>query len=74
VNTLVDIKGEGCGYADETLSARSWRLRHVPGGRGAVKIIDTLFFWQEGHCRQAYESKVQRRQLPREYRRDKWPA
>ena len=53
------------GWPDETLSSRAWRLRDT--GRGwavARKAVDTLFFWQPGHCRAAYESEIQRRHLP----------
>lgn len=56
------------GMADETLSARAWR-HHLDGSRDWPRaIIDTLFFWQTDHCRSAYESEVERRQLPPEYR------
>ena len=52
------------GMADETLSARAWR-NHLKGERTwLVKVIDTLFFWQTEHCRTAYESEVERKQLP----------
>ena len=61
VNTLF------CGMADETLSARAWR-HHLKGERTwLVKLIDTLFFWQKDHCRTAYESEVERKQLPAGY-------
>lgn len=65
VNTLAWLPGDGFGYADETLSARAWRLRRHSH---AWKVIDVLFFWQKGHCRQAYEAERQRRHLPDEYR------
>ena len=56
------------GMADETLSARAWR-HHLDGSRDwPWAIIDALFFWQTDHCRSAYESEVERRQLPPEYR------
>lgn len=56
------------GMADETLSARAWR-HHLDGSRDWPRvIIDALFFWQTDHCRTAYESEVERRQLPPEYR------
>lgn len=56
------------GMADETLSARAWR-HHLDGSRDWPRaIIDALFFWQADHCRIAYESEVERRQLPPEYR------
>lgn len=55
------------GMADETLSARAWR-NHLKGRRSwPVKFIDALFFWQKDHCREAYESEVERKQLPAGY-------
>ena len=63
-NTIVWIPGDGFGYADETLSARAWRLRH---SSNAYRIIDTIFFWQEYHCKEAYQSEVERKHLPRHY-------
>lgn len=62
VNTLL------WGKADETLSARAWR-HHLDGSRDwPYKLIDALFFWQSDHCRQAYESEMERAHLPKEYR------
>lgn len=61
-NTLVG------GYADETLSARAWRLHAVSRGwRCARRVIDGLFFWQVNHCLSAYESERVKRHLPGEY-------
>ncbi len=57
-----------CGYADETLSARSYRNREHGIGRIAYRAINGLFFWQEDHCRSSWESEVKRRQLPPVYR------
>ena len=54
------------GMADETLSARSWRLRDKNPKIRAV--IDGLFFWDKDHCRTSYESELERKQLPSEYR------
>lgn len=65
LNTVTWIKGDGFGYADETLSARAWRLRHKSG---AWKRIDRLFFFDKDHCRTSYESELYRKQLPSEYR------
>lgn len=69
-------------FADETLSARTWR-----GARSAKRIpmlllpvIDFLFSWQTAdlndedgtpiasHCHRAYEKEKMRRGLPPEYR------
>lgn len=63
-NTVVWIKGDGFGYADETLSARAWRLRDQSN---AWKRIDALFFWDEEHCRKSYQSEVRRKHLPNHY-------
>lgn len=56
------------GYADETLSARCYRLRLVSRAwANGLKIVDFLF--GKGHCRESYESEERRRHLPVEYRR-----
>ncbi len=52
------------GYADETLSARAWRLR---GENSWHRVIDALFFWQGNHCQQSYDSELRRKQLPGVY-------
>ena len=48
-------------YADETLSARSYRA-HRDGkilGKVFMPLIDMLFFWQgAGHCKNAYIKDV----------------
>ena len=57
------------GWADETLSARAYRL----SGDSlrwyiTMRVIDALFFWQEAHCYASYDSERERRHLPVEYR------
>jgi hypothetical protein len=66
VNTLVYISGDGFGYADETLSARAWRLREQSSW--PYKAINWLFFWQKDHCKNAYYEEVHNKQLPQDYR------
>lgn len=57
------------GWADETISSVAWRKRHDGKGWAILRrVIDTLFFWQTNHCRSAYESEKNRRQLPPELR------
>ena len=60
-NTLIG------GMADETLSARLWRLQHP-----AHKFVDALFFWdREGpirHCELSYRAELLRQHLPVGYR------
>lgn len=55
------------GYADESISARCWRLKNK-GWTWQYKVINKIFFWQSNHCEYAYESEKLRRQLPAEYR------
>ncbi len=61
VNTLIG------GYADETLSSRAHR-RRLRGKGGVAWVIDHIFFWQDEHCKTAYESELERAQLPVEFR------
>ena len=67
INTLIYFKEDGFGYADETLSARVWRLQHP-----FHKVIDKVFFFDKEddmkHCQLSYLSEVERRQLPPAYR------
>lgn len=62
INTLF------CGYADETLSSRSYR-HYRDGDRKWPKIlIDSILFFDKDHCKTSYESEMLRRQLPPEMR------
>lgn len=72
------------GYADETLSARSFRSARSDGFSGrweaARRVIDALFVWQDWlvkrrgewtgarHCERAWEAEIERKQYPSEYR------
>lgn len=57
------------GMADETLSARSFRLELKSAGWARMRrFVDALFFWQTNHCRAAYISEYAKRQMPGEYR------
>lgn len=56
------------GYADETISARCWRLRERQPYSTLRAIVDGLFFWEPEHCKQSYESEVERMQSPIEER------
>lgn len=58
------------GWADETLSARAWRLRQRRGWNLVRRLIDGVFFWESGHCASAWEYEVRRGQLPPAYRED----
>ena len=53
------------GFPDETLSARSYRLRQQSKAWYlANKGINALFFWQSGHTYTAYLSEKQHDDLP----------
>lgn len=55
-------------WADETFSAHVYR--HYCDGRWKVLywVINKLFFLQDDHCKEAYESELNRAQLPPEFR------
>lgn len=66
VNTLFG------GWADETISSVAWRKRCESKGWALLRaLIDTLFFWQDNHCRSAWESEKNRLQCPPELREGK---
>lgn len=45
--------------------AKRVREEAVKGDRKwPEKLIDFIFFWQPGHCKRAYESELNRTQLP----------
>lgn len=56
------------GQPDETLSARSYRLRDKQPWGFMQRTLDRLFFWQIEHCRQCHEWEWARKDLPVEYR------
>lgn len=56
------------GWADETFSARCWRLRERGRGWSALRwLVDGIFFWDPEHCAESWRSEAQRTQLPGEY-------
>ena len=57
------INGICKGRPDETLSARAWREER----KLLVAVINSLFFWQNNHCRGAYAQEIERRHQHDEY-------
>lgn len=56
------------GFADETLSSRAYR-HHLKGNREwCYRLINMIFFLQEDHCKEAYESEINRSHLPPQLR------
>ena len=70
LNTLTWARLDGFGYADETLSARMYRLRHSPRWGSAMVIVDSAFavFGQPDHCYLSWLAERERDQLPMDYR------
>lgn len=56
------------GFADETLSARAYRMSDKKRRWLIVqRWIDGVFFWQKYHCFNSYINEVKRKHLPKEY-------
>lgn len=68
INTLVYAKADrGFGKADETLSARAWRLRRESKNWAKFQmVVDDIFlvFRVKDHCFKAWISEQERRHLP----------
>lgn len=64
VSTLLKEKA----FADLTLSANAFRWERAGVRKWPRVLIDALFWWQDGHCRESYEYEVQRRHVPPEMR------
>lgn len=62
------LNAVACGYPDETFSSRAHRKAEAGQWfwRLMRRLADRLFFWEENHCRTAYESELLRRHLPAE--------
>ena len=77
VNALIPPLDGTVSYADETLSARSYRA-HRDGkilGKLTMKPINLLFFWQgPDHCKNAYTKEFDRKNYPSEYRPPNHPC
>ena len=65
LNTLIG------GWADETFSARCWRLRERPFWGVVRRIVDTILFFDTNHCEESYRSEILRLQSPPESRSQK---
>jgi hypothetical protein len=68
-NTIIPPLDGTVGHADESMSARAFRAKrdgHLLGG--LADFINWIFFWQDDHCKAAYESEYVRRLVPPEHR------
>ena len=71
LNTLTWAKLEGFGFADETLSARMWRLQASPNWNRARIMVDWVFgniFGDKHHCQRSFLDEYYKNQLPGDYR------
>lgn len=58
------------GRADETISARAWRLHKTSRGWNIVRrLVDGIFFWDSNHCYKSYCAEIARKHLPNEYQK-----
>lgn len=72
LNAIIPPWGGTLSYADETLSARSYRAYRDGKlwGKLTMPPIDLLFWWQgPDHCKNAWRKEHDRRGLPPEYRK-----
>jgi len=56
------------GWADESISARAYRMRHRWPFKAYRFLIDLLFFFDRNHCQTSYEAEKLRLHLPPELR------
>lgn len=60
----------GVGMPDETMSAAAYRMEKAGKLAGFFRpVIDAILWFDPDHCRQAYLSEMNKKQLPDEYRR-----
>ena len=52
------------GWADESMSSRSYRKRIEENDGFWEKVINSIFFWEKDHCYLSYLSEKERLQLP----------
>lgn len=63
---LLDFAGNTLrgGLPTEPISAWVWRKQY----KTAIRIIDTIFWWDKDHCKVSYERVRDKANLPQEYR------
>lgn len=66
VCTIIEPKEKH--WADETFSAHTYRHYREGRWKWVYRLINHIFFLQDDHCKEAYESEINRTQLPPEFR------
>lgn len=58
------------GWADETMSSVAWRMEKEGRWFGKLMrpLIDTIFFFDDNHCQESFDSERLRLQSPPEER------
>lgn len=67
VNQVVNVLLLG-GMADETISARAYRLMLEGTTNIPYRVINFIFFWESDHCFIAYREEIERKQYPAHYK------
>jgi len=68
-NTMIPPLDGTVGWADESMSARAYRAKRDGRMLGLLATaINWVFFWQDDHCKTAYQSEALRRIVPPEKR------
>lgn len=58
------------GAPDETMSSNCWRMEQKGRPWGFMRrVIDAIFFLDKDHCYKAFHAELQRRQMPRGFRK-----
>lgn len=75
LNTLIPpYSGSSCGWADETLSSRCWRLSGTSKiwkvAQTTIDYVASAVFGQTDHCFESWMSERLRMQMPPELRMD----
>ena len=69
VDQLVNVAT--LGWADETFSARCWRMQDKRYWSFMCRLVDVIFFWDTkdgmSHCEWAHDKEQKREHMPSEY-------
>ena len=75
INGNVDVTSKKTCFrdmTDETTSSQTHRLKIERGRKVPSVLINWVFFWQKDHCREAYESELERAHLPETMRGEEY--
>lgn len=60
------------GSPDETFCSRMWRKKQEGSAfaTGAVFVLDKIFFFDPGHCKDSYRAELERRHVSKHVKND----